>query len=922
MNTAAPNHEPQWRSLADRDRQQAGGDEFMPGAPEWNENFNRRDFLQRLSASLALGGLAGCVRQPREEIVPYVRQPEEVLPGEPLWFATAMELGGRVNGLLVKSHEGRPTKIEGNPDHPETIGRSSVLMQAALLDLYDPDRSKTVLRNGQPATWNDFLGELMPHRMEWRTNQAAGLCLLTGSTTSPTLLGQITELLKKHPGARWHVHDAASPPVQSNTVYHFDQADVVVSLGADFLGGPAASPREIHAFSRRRGDQGAMNRLYALESMPSLTGAMGDHRRAVRPREMESLATALSQGNGGDPWIAAMRRDLERHKGRSLVIAGEFESPAIHAAARALNEAFGNVGHTVEYLAPVPSPAASSLADLVAAMAKGEVKTLVMCGVNPVFTAAPDLDFAAALRKVPLTIHHGLHADETATLCQWHLPQSHFLESWSDLQAWDGTLSIVQPLIEPLYATNSAHDLLAALIEDATRTAYDIVRESWRARLTGDFEAQWRKALHDGISPGPRPAVAPPLPPGQSKPAAAGSLELLIRPDPHLLDGRFSSNTWLQELPRPLTKLCWENAAHLSPATARRLGIAHGEVVELRCRGRSVSAPAWVLPGHADECVTVHLGHGRSKQAGFNAQALQFADAPWGGPGLEVRGTKTMHEFATTQEHQSMEGRDLVRVETAASRPSPEARLEESLYPPVKYAGHAWGMAIDLSACIGCSVCTIACQAENNIPVVGREQVMRGREMQWIRVDRYFAGTPESPQILHQPVPCMHCENAPCEVVCPVAATVHDHEGLNQMVYNRCVGTRYCSNNCPYKVRRFNFLQYSDERKPQLKLQRNPDVSVRMRGVMEKCTYCVQRISRAHITADKENRTIRDGEIVTACMQACPAEAIVFGDLNDPASKVSRMKASARNYTLLGELNTRPRTSYLARRTNPNPEIG
>ena len=925
MNTSPHATQPQWRSLEDRARLLAGGQstegEFASGHSEWSEAFSRRAFLQSLSATLSLAGLAGCTRQPREEIVPYVRQPEELVPGEPLWFATAMELGGRVNGLLVKSHDGRPTKIEGNPDHPETQGRSSVQMQAALLNLYDPDRSKTVLHQGQPGTWNAFLGALIPHRAAWQGNSGKGLRLLTSTIASPALMEQIEALLKKHPAARWHRHDAAFPRQPAETICHFDRAEVVLSLGADFLGNPNASLRDIREFTRKRGDAGGMNRLYVVEAMPSLTGAMADHRLALPPAAMGAFAMALIQEAPAEPWMAAVHRDLQQHRGRSLVIAGEFEPAAVHAAARALNESLGNVGITVEYRTPA-GPQPGSLEELVTDMQRGEVTTLLLLDVNPVFTAPADLPFAEALTKVPLTVHLDFHADETAARCQWHLPQSHFLESWSDLRASDGTLSVVQPLIAPLYATVSAHELLAAVAEATPREAYDIVRDSWRARLpTGDFEAQWRKVLHDGVRlAGVNPSA--PASEALTSPARpATSLELLIRPDPQILDGRFARNAWLQELPRPLTKLTWENAAHLSEATAQRLGIAHGDVVELHLRGRALTAPAWVMPGHADDCVTIHLGHGRNG-LGFNANALQFSDALWGGPGLEVRKTGKTHVFSTTQEHQSMEGRDLVRVETIGA---PEVKHEpppgESLFPPVKYAGQAWGMTIDLNACIGCSACTIACQAENNIPAVGREQVLLGRQMQWIRIDRYFSGAVQAPQILHQPVTCMHCENAPCEVVCPVAATVHDHEGLNLMVYNRCVGTRYCSNNCPYKVRRFNFLKYTDDG-PQLKLQRNPDVTVRMRGVMEKCTYCVQRISKAHITADKQNRRIEDGEVVTACMQACPAEAIVFGDLNDPASRVARMKASKRNYALLGELNTRPRTTYLSKLRNPNPELG
>jgi molybdopterin-containing oxidoreductase family iron-sulfur binding subunit len=568
-------------------------------------------------------------------------------------------------------------------------------------------------------------------------------------------------------------------------------------------------------------------------------------------------------------------------------------------------------------------------------MNAGQVETLIILGANPVFTAPADIDFVHALSKTPLAIHLGLYADETAELCAWPVPASHWLESWSDATASDGTQSIGQPLIEPLYDSLSAHELLAAIL-GAPASDYDIVRAFWSRHLD---EEGWRKDVHDGVI-----STLAPLPPAQPFPQATppkvsgqrDGLALVVRPDSRVLDGRYANNAWLQELPQPMTKLVWDNAAHIAPATAQRLGLKHGDVVELRRAGRSVEAPLWVLPGMARDSVLVQLGHGRWRAGrvgdgvGFNAFALQTSDAPWGGPGLEIRATGRTHDFVTTQHHQVMEGRELARhADLAEFRRNPDfARDEgkppapdETLYPPYTYEGHAWGMTVNLGSCIGCSACTIACQAENNIPVVGREQVAVNREMHWIRVDRYFEGGLDNPEILFQPVPCMHCEDAPCEVVCPVGATLHDAEGINAMIYNRCIGTRYCSNNCPYKVRRFNFLDFVNRRAPQLALQRNPDVTVRARGVMEKCTYCVQRIELARITARVEGRSLRDGDIVPACAQACPADAIVFGDINDPLSRVSREKAKPQNYGLLAELNTRPRTSYLAKVWNRNPAV-
>jgi molybdopterin-containing oxidoreductase family iron-sulfur binding subunit len=910
-------------------------DEFPPGSAEWAEGLNRRDFVRLAAASLALAGGA-CTRQPRETIVPYVKQPELLVPGKPLFYVTAMSVCGQVHGLLVRSREGRPVKIEGNPEHPATLGPSSVHMQSALLDLYEPTRSKSVLRNGQQASWPDFLGALFSETKKWKEADGAGLRLLTGDVRSPTLLAQIGRFLKKYPGAKWHRHEPAFARQPVETECDFKEADVIVSLDADFLGNGGARLRDAHGFAARRRKENGLNRLYVIESMPSLTGAMADHRRALSPRELGAFAQKLlaairDAGATGDAWADAVARDLRDHRGRSAVLAGDFQPPEVQAAARAINDALANTGKTVRYRARVDQLETAALPELAAEMHAGRVRALCIVDSNPVWTAPADLRFAEALLKVGFTAHLGSHVDETAARCGWHFGQSHFLESWSDLRSSDGVESIVQPLIEPLYATISPHDFLAALALEVPGTAYEIVRASWRQRYTheADFESFWRRTLHDGFtkpndtqtSPAPAPA-----PNTNTTPEHIG-LELIVRPDPHLLDGRFRHNGWLQELPTPMTKLTWENAAHLSPRTAQTLKLEQGDIVELAYRGRKLLAPIWILPGHADDCVTIHLGHGggdnEGQRGGFNAFALQTSDALWGGPGLDLRRTGRRHEFSTTQTHQDMAGRVPVRVDDPldSREHEPPPRAAETLYGPPHYGRPAWGMAIDLATCIGCSACTIACQAENNIPAVGREQVLRGREMHWIRVDRYYEGDAHAPKILHQPVPCMHCENAPCEVVCPVAATVHDHDGLNLMVYNRCIGTRYCSNNCPYKVRRFNFLQYADQKTPQLALGRNPEVSVRMRGVMEKCTYCVQRIAAARIEADKENRTIADGEVVPACAQSCPADAIVFGDINDPGSRVAALRRDARHYQLLGELNTRPRTTYLAKTRNPNPEI-
>ncbi|WP_395747393.1 TAT-variant-translocated molybdopterin oxidoreductase [Prosthecobacter sp.] len=941
----------QWRSLeelADTPEFRAAVQrEFPAGASEFADAGSRRRFLGLMGASLALAGLSACRRLPMEKLVPYVKQPEQLIPGEPLFFASTEVLSGYARGVLVESHEGRPTKIEGNPGHPASLGATDALMQAAVLQLYDPDRSQTPLRQGQPDTVSNCFATLTAQRSAWEKNGGAGLRLVLGHTTSPALLDQIARLAARYPQARCCVHEPALNLHASHAPLPLAEKDVIFSLDADFLACGPGAVAHTKQFQKRRDPAGKMVRLYVAESTPSLTGAQADHRFVLTPQEIQQLAQQMEAAlQGASPqdapaWLPAVMRDLKANAKRALVVAGEFQPPAVHAAVRRINEALGDAAPpaaTVAFPAPL-----QSLQELSADMLAGEVAALFILGCNPAYSAPADVPFADALAKVPLSLHHGLHADETAVRCTWHLPAAHWLEAWGDAAACDGTCSIQQPLIEPLYGGLSAHEILAVLLaQPSALGGYETVRAFWQKQHTGaDFESFWRTSIHDGvIRQGARDSSrsTPPPPAAPLSSAASGSngLTLLIRPDPHIHDGQFANNAWLQELPKPMTKLVWENAAHIAPATAKRLGLNHGDVVSLSQGGRHVDAPLWLLPGMAQDCVLIHLGYGRWRAGrvgtglGFSAYALQTSNALWQINGLELRPTGARHSFATTQDHSAMEGRELVRHADQpayqrdpafAQKASPSPGADETLYPKVASKGHAWGMVINLSSCIGCSACTIACQSENNIPVVGREQVTKHREMHWLRVDRYFEGTLEAPAILHEPVPCMHCENAPCELVCPVAATVHDSEGLNAMVYNRCIGTRYCSNNCPYKVRRFNFLQFVDTETPQLKLQRNPNVSVRTRGVMEKCTYCVQRIESARISAKVAGRELRDGDVTPACAQACPAEAITFGDLNDPASKVSKLRADPRNYALLAELNTRPRTTYLAKVWNRNPEI-
>jgi len=972
-----------WRSLEEVAETEEFQDylrhEFPAQADTWIDPVGRRAFLKLMGASFALAGIGACARQPLEQIVPYVDAPEGIVPGRPLMFASAVALRGFGLGVLVESHMGRPTKIEGNPSHPTSLGATDVFAQASILSLYDPDRSQAVAQAGRISTWEAFLDALAPALAEQRARSGAGLRILTETVTSPTLHAQLQALLAQYPEAEWLQYEPAGRDSVRRAArqafgaalevrYRFDVADVIVALDADFLYAEPGSVRYAREFAARRrvrsGDSAAtMSRLYAVESVPTVTGSMADHRLALRAAEVAGFARELAQalgvlpqGSGAAPgaerrrWIDAIARDLAGRRGAGVVVAGDQQPAEVHLLAHAINHQLGNLGRTVILTEPVEARPALQLEELrrlAGDMQAGRVELLVILGGNPVYTAPADLRFSDRLAKVPLRVRLGEYYDETSEYCHWHIPQCHTLESWGDVRAHDGTVSIQQPLIAPLYGAKSVHEVLAALAGQPERGAHAIVKDHWRGRRPelADFERFWNASLHEGVIEGTAAAeVSAALRPGWADSLAAapapetgagGEVEVVFRPDPTLWDGRFANNGWLQELPKPITKLTWDNAALLSPRTAQRLGVASGDVVALRAAGRAVRAPVWIVPGAADDSVTVHLGYGRRRAgrvgagAGFNAFALQRSGAALFDR-VTIARTGARHALATTQQHQSMEGRNLVRVGTLqqyledpafAQHLEHGAGPEQSLYPEVHYQGYSWGMAIDLNACIGCNACTIACQAENNIPIVGKDQVARGRELHWIRVDRYFEGELDAPSVVHQPVPCMHCDHAPCELVCPVAATVHSDEGLNEMIYNRCIGTRYCSNNCPYKVRRFNFFQYSDLKTPSLRMLYNPDVTVRTRGVMEKCSYCVQRISEARISAEREGRSIRDGEVVTACQQVCPAEAIVFGDLGDPSSRVARLKAEPRDYALLAELNTRPRTTYQARLRNPNPEL-
>jgi molybdopterin-containing oxidoreductase family iron-sulfur binding subunit len=1015
-----------WRSLdhlADTPEFQAIVQrEFPEHASEMTNPITRRNFLSLMGASLAFAGLAGC-RRPVEKIIPYVVKPEEIVPGVAQRFATALPFGTTAYGLVVTTHEGRPTRVDGHPAHPGSLGAAHAFMQASILNLYDPDRSKTVLKEGKESSWPDFVSAWRDLYAAYIKDQGAGLAVLSESFASPTLARLRGEFLRAFPRARWATYEpvsdenifeglrlATGTPLQP--VYRYDRAKVILSLEADLLYSGTDSVSAARGFSngrRIKTEQDSMNRLYVAESTFTVTGSAADHRLRLPSGHVTALAVAVAREltaegaavegvSGVDvpsgialdrAWIQAVAKDLVRARGAGIVVAGYQQPPEVHALVYAMNRALQNEGSTMVYreIKDASLPNRSELAALVHDMNSANVTSLVILGGNPAYDAPADLNFGSALSNVRTTIHFSTHADETSRLCLWHVPQSHFLESWGDVRAADGTLSVVQPMVEPLFGAHSSIELLSLLTTGTEVSGYESVRATWSSYFkAANFEQDWRRVLHDGLlADSALPAVSPKvngaaIAGALKAPMAAVSLpgldnmEIVFRPSASTFDGRYANNGWLQELPDPITKVAWDNVALISATTAKELKLSQGlrdgqnyqPMLRLQYQGREIDMPIWIQPGQADYTVTVALGYGRRAAGrigdgvGVNAYALRTSTAPYFDGGLRVARLDRTYPIASVQDHGGLETETLASNEIGRRAPTilREASLEQyrknpdfasndvvlpgfkdlkdkdgepvSIYDAHAYdKGYQWGMSIDLNACIGCNACTVACQSENNIPVVGKEQVLMGREMHWIRLDRYYKGAVDDPDVAFQPVACQHCENAPCEQVCPVAATVHDKEGLNVMVYNRCVGTRYCANNCPYKVRRFNFLEFNpgtsgfvQEDGPEiLKLAKNPDVTVRMRGVMEKCTYCVQRISGARIAAKKERREIRDGEVVTACQQTCPTQAIVFGNLNDPESRVARIKKANRDYELLAELNVRPRTSYLARLRNPNPDL-
>ncbi len=962
---------PEYREFLER--------EFPEGASEMKDGLTRRTFLSLMGASIAMAGLAGC-RKPVEKILPYVTAPENIIPGVPKYYASTMPLGNSAYGILVESHEGRPTKIEGNKLHSSSQGASNSWIQASMLGLYDPDRSQSVTNGLARSDWESFVAGWRTRLEEHKKDGGAGLAVLSEAFTSPTMARLAAKLRKDFPNATWVAYEPVSDEniyagielatgEKLQPVYDYGKAEVILSLDSDFLSTESEQISAVRGYAagrRLESEKDSMNRLYVAEGAYSLTGSVADHRMRVRTSEIPAFAAAVAaelqaQGvnivggaalsgfanHGFDKnWLRVVASDLINARGNCLVVAGYRQPAALHALVAAINQALGANGNSVNYrrLADAELSNRDGFAALVRRMDAGEIKSLVMLGGNPVYNAPADLNFSRALNKVEYSIHLSLHQDETTREAEWHVPMAHYLESWGDARAVDGTLSVIQPMIEPLFGGKSNCELAHFIMTGEDVRGYEIVRETWRNILrSGGFEVAWQRVLHDGVlngsAEGPVAATINGSAVGGaigSLPKAVQGLEVVFQVSPSVYDGRFANNGWLQETPSPITKLTWDNPALISFATAREHNLENGDLIQLELNGRSLELPVWVVPGQADNMLVLDLGYGRTHAGrvgngvGFDTYRLRTSGAMFAAGGAGITKLNRTYLLASAQDHGSMEGRPLIREATLAEyREDPNFAPEMVEHPPLKslwdepdYSeGYQWGMAIDLTTCVGCGACSVACQSENNIPIVGKQQVSNGREMHWMRIDRYFAGNLDEPEVAHQPVTCQHCENAPCEQVCPVAATMHDREGLNLMVYNRCIGTRYCSNNCPYKVRRFNFFNYTKDMPEIIQMAMNPDVTVRFRGVMEKCTFCIQRISEAKINAKLSDRRVQDGEVTTACQQACPAGAITFGDLNDPNSKVRKVKEQNRNYAMLSELNVQPRLTYLARIRNPHPEL-
>ena len=986
-----------WRSLEEKEsparlHEETSGSDVVKQTIDAADltRLRRRQFLTLSGAISTLAGVEGCIRRPVEKIMPYTESPEDVTVGVPLHYASVLSTRGEAIGVLVQAYEGRPTKVEGNPDHPASGGGATDMQaQAAVLDLYDGDRAKTPTQQGAAKSAAEFDAALAALAGKLAGTGGRGLRVLAEPTLSPTYLRVRKQLQEKLPNARFHTYAPVSDgneragtklafgrPLLVNN--RLAQAKVIVALDSDFLMTESGSTVASRDFAVGRHMASASdkdpNRLYVVEPTMSVTGSNADHRLALPAASIGAYAKALaaalgrsgvslgalgpSLGAGGElagvpkKWLDVVAKELASNKGESLVIVGSRQPAAVHALGHAINVALGNAGRTVTYAAPLDADEPDHFADIVGLardMASGQVQTLVVLGGNPAYDAPADTQFKKALSKVPLSICLSSYRHETGAACTWHVPRAHELESWGDHVSRGGTYAIQQPLIAPVFGGRTDIELLAALAGSSERDGHALVKATAAERGAAD-EPSWQKLLQKGASERNEAEVIGVQAVQEAQVAAALSalpaakvpsndaLEVVFLADNKLFDGRYTNNVWLLELPDPITRITWDNAALIAPSTAKALGVKNGDMVRLSgAGGATIDIVAWHQPGQAPGSIGLPMGWGRtaelshSKGAGFDVYPLRSSAAPNFTAGVQLKALGATYPISQTQEHDFMEGRPLaIDAELNDYKGKPDfgqwATPDQSPTPLWKrqdYSkGSQWGMTIDLNRCSGCNACVIACQAENNVPVVGKDQVARGREMHWLRIDRYYLGDDsDNPEVAFQPVGCQHCEEAPCENVCPVNATSHSPEGLNDIAYNRCIGTRYCMNNCPYKVRRFNFLNFNLDIPESQKMMFNPNVTLRFRGVIEKCSYCVQRIQSSKIAAKREKRELKDGDVVSACQQACAAQAITFGDINDPNSAVSKARATDRNYALLADVGTRPRTRFLGKIRNPNPEM-
>jgi len=985
-----------WKSLKDISSEDDYNRFLKQSEHNVDNGLSRRNFLSLIAASVALAGLEGC-KKPVQKIIPYVEAEIGTIPGIPKYYASTLPFKNNALGVVIENHDERPVKVEGNEKHPTSLGKSNSFAQASTLEMYDPDRARGVKFKGKKVDWNEYLN----FAKSINDGNGKGLAVLMQESSSPTIKSIQEDFKKNLPNADWVVYESVNNEnlydgielafsKRLQPLYRLEKAQIIVSLGSDFLGVDDNNIYHTRKFAQNRNivdENSTMNRLYVAESSISSTGSSADHRLNVPQHEMENLLAELAYElkqlglkieakkvkSSNNLWVKAAAKDLFDGRGESIIIGGSSLSKEFHQLIALINY---NLKAPIDYY-PLNMSQVSSVKNfesLCKDMKDGKINNLIILGANPVYDSPVDFDFAESLKKVKNSVHLTNIIDETSKLCSWNIAMNHYFECWGDAMTYDGHVSIVQPQIMPLFDSKSIIQVLSPIVHSKEQSAYDTVKNVWKSKIvkSGNFEREWDKVLHDGLYKKPIFKKVNVKPASKISTAVLNNysldndkFEIVFCPSSSVYDGRYANNGWLQEIPKPITSLTWDNAALISIKVAKKLNIKNGQMLEISVGDNSINIPAFITPGQNQKSITLELGYGRKfngrigNEVGFNVYPLRSSDSPSFILNGSIKVLNETYPLASTQDHHGLEDDkyaapgfdDLANKETQSRIPElvkqstldyykdnpdwvqkkveqhkPDKKrswADHSMYnPDWDYSkGPQWGMSIDLTSCTSCNACSIACQSENNIPVVGKQQVMNGREMHWIRIDNYFAGDPDNPEVSTQSVACVHCELAPCESVCPVAATTHSSDGVNQMTYNRCLGTRYCANNCPYKVRKFNFYNYTRDLPEVVQMAMNPDVSIRFRGVMEKCTYCYQRISSARITAENEGREIKDGDFQVACQQSCPADAIKFGDINDPNSEVSKAKRRNRDYALLAHLGTAPRTTYLAKIRNQNPML-